>query len=85
MLLANKNAIIYGGGVIGGAVAQAFARQGARVFLAGHTPARLEAIAREIAAWFKTRDQEEFAWTLCACSTGQGTGGCRPSPNIEAQ
>jgi NAD(P)-dependent dehydrogenase (short-subunit alcohol dehydrogenase family) len=50
MLLANKNAIIYGGGVIGGAVAHAFARQGARVFLAGHTPARLEAIAREISA-----------------------------------
>lgn len=36
MLLANKNAIVYGGaGDVGGAVARAFAREGARVFLAG--------------------------------------------------
>lgn len=36
MLLANKNAIIYGGaGDLGSAVARAFAREGARVFLAG--------------------------------------------------
>src|SRR5919112_527478 len=38
MLLENKNAIIYGtGGSIGGAVAREFAREGARVFLAGRT------------------------------------------------
>ena len=38
MLLENKNAVIYGGGgSIGGAVARAFAREGARVFLAGRT------------------------------------------------
>jgi NAD(P)-dependent dehydrogenase (short-subunit alcohol dehydrogenase family) len=37
MLLQN-NAIIYGGGgAIGGAVARAFAREGAQVFLAGRT------------------------------------------------
>jgi len=36
MLLENKNAIVYGaGGAIGGAVARAFARDVARVFLAG--------------------------------------------------
>lgn len=36
MLLDSKNAVIYGaGGSIGGAVAHAFAREGARVFLAG--------------------------------------------------
>ena len=36
MLLKNKNAIIYGGGgVIGGAVARAFAREAATVFLVG--------------------------------------------------
>ena len=36
MLLENKNAIVYGGGgAIGGAVARAFAREGANVFLAG--------------------------------------------------
>jgi NAD(P)-dependent dehydrogenase (short-subunit alcohol dehydrogenase family) len=36
MLLENKIAIVYGGGgAIGGAVARAFAREGANVFLAG--------------------------------------------------
>src|SRR3954468_12211366 len=49
MLLENKVAVIYGaGGSIGGAVARAFAREGARVFLAGRTPAKLEAVAEEI-------------------------------------
>ena len=37
MLLENKNAVIYGGGSVGSAVARAFARDGARVFLAGQT------------------------------------------------
>jgi 3-oxoacyl-[acyl-carrier protein] reductase len=51
MLLANKNAVIYGGaGSIGGAVARAFAREGAKVFLAGRTAAKLERLAREISA-----------------------------------
>ncbi len=51
MLLENKNAVIYGGGgSIGGAVARAFAREGARVFLAGRTLARLDAVAEEISA-----------------------------------
>ena len=49
MLLENKVAVIYGaGGPIGGAVARAFAREGARVFLAGRTQARLDAVADEI-------------------------------------
>jgi 3-oxoacyl-[acyl-carrier protein] reductase len=49
MLLENKNAVIYGGaGSIGGAVARAFAREGARVFLAGRTLATLDAVADEI-------------------------------------
>ncbi len=48
-LLAGKAAIIYGGGGgIGGAVARTFARDGARVFLAGRTRDRLEAVAAEI-------------------------------------
>ena len=43
MLLENKNAVIYGGGgAIGGAVARAFAREGAKAHLAGHTLTRLE-------------------------------------------
>jgi 3-oxoacyl-[acyl-carrier protein] reductase len=51
MLLENKNAVIYGGGgAIGGAVARAFAREGARVFLAGRTRAKLDRVAEEIAA-----------------------------------
>jgi 3-oxoacyl-[acyl-carrier protein] reductase len=51
MLLENKNAVIYGGGgAIGGAVARAFAREGARVFLAGRTLAKLDHVARTISA-----------------------------------
>ncbi len=49
MLLANKTAIIYGaGGAIGGATAQAFAREGARVFLTGRSLARVSAMAKAI-------------------------------------
>jgi 3-oxoacyl-[acyl-carrier protein] reductase len=49
MLLEGKNAVIYGGGgSIGGAVARAFAREGATVHLAGRTLATLEAVAEEI-------------------------------------
>jgi 3-oxoacyl-[acyl-carrier protein] reductase len=48
MLLTGKSAVIYGGaGSIGGAAARAFAREGAHVFLAGRTPAKLEALAEE--------------------------------------
>jgi 3-oxoacyl-[acyl-carrier protein] reductase len=51
VLLENKNAVIYGGGgSIGGAVARAFAREGARVFLAGRTLAALDEVAEEISA-----------------------------------
>ena len=51
MLLQNRTAVIYGGGgAVGGAVARAFAREGARVFLAGRTLARLDAVAEEISA-----------------------------------
>jgi 3-oxoacyl-[acyl-carrier protein] reductase len=50
-LLEHKNAIVYGaGGGIGGSVARTFAREGARVFLAGRTRERLEAVAEDIAA-----------------------------------
>lgn len=51
MLLENKNTIIYGGGGgIGGGVARAFAREGARVFLAGRTLETLDAVAKGIEA-----------------------------------
>ncbi|MGJ7507807.1 hypothetical protein [Variovorax sp. GT1P44] len=55
MLLADRCAVVYGaGGAIGGAVARAFAREGARgregerVFLAGRTRSRLDAVASDI-------------------------------------
>jgi 3-oxoacyl-[acyl-carrier protein] reductase len=49
MLLENKVAVIYGaGGSIGGAVARSFAEEGAMVFLAGRTKAKLEEAAEEI-------------------------------------
>lgn len=49
MLLENKVAVIYGaGGSIGGAVARAFTREGARVFLAGRTREKLDKVADEI-------------------------------------
>ena len=48
-LLGGKNAIIYGGGGgIGGGVAGAFAREGARVFLVGRTWEKLDAVAKDI-------------------------------------
>ncbi|MDB5540205.1 MAG: family oxidoreductase [Devosia sp.] len=51
MLLKDKTAIVYGGsGAVGGAVAKAFAREGARVFLAARNRERLQAVADEIAA-----------------------------------
>ena len=46
MLLENKNAVVYGGsGSVGGAGARVFAREGAKVFLAGRTLATLEEVA----------------------------------------
>ena len=51
MLLRNKVAVVYGaGGGIGGAVANAFAREGAKVFLTGRRLAPVELVAKEIEA-----------------------------------
>src|SRR5216683_2396925 len=51
MLLTNKNAVIYGaGGAIGGAIARAFAREGAKVFLTGRRLASVDAVASDIFA-----------------------------------
>ena len=56
MMLEHKVAVIYGaGGAIGGAVARAFAREGARVFLAGRRLASVEAVAADILAADGTR------------------------------
>lgn len=49
MFLQNKKAVIYGaGGSIGGAVARAFAQEGAQVFLVGRTLDSLQKVAGEI-------------------------------------
>jgi NAD(P)-dependent dehydrogenase (short-subunit alcohol dehydrogenase family) len=49
VLLENKVAIIYGaGGAVGGAVASAFAREGAKVLLTGRDPGALEPLATRI-------------------------------------
>jgi NAD(P)-dependent dehydrogenase (short-subunit alcohol dehydrogenase family) len=51
MLLGEKVAVVYGaGGGIGGAVARAFAREGARVFLTGRSLPPVELVAKEIIA-----------------------------------
>ena len=50
-LLAGKTAIIHGGGgAIGGAAALVFVREGARVFLAGRSLARLREVAEQVQA-----------------------------------
>jgi len=50
MMLKGKVAIVYGGGGrVGGAVARAFAAEGATVFLAGRTLAKLQEVADQIA------------------------------------
>ena len=51
MLLQDKVAVIYGAaGAIGGAVARAFAREGATLFLTGRQLAPVEEVTKEIAA-----------------------------------
>nr|WP_263974166.1 SDR family NAD(P)-dependent oxidoreductase [Streptomyces albicerus] len=49
MMLKDKVAVIYGaGGAIGSAVAHAFAREGAEVFLTGRLQAPVEVVAKDI-------------------------------------
>src|SRR4030095_996447 len=49
MLLQDKVAVIYGaGGAVGGAVARAFGREGATLFLTGRNLAPVQAVAKEI-------------------------------------
>jgi NAD(P)-dependent dehydrogenase (short-subunit alcohol dehydrogenase family) len=49
VLLKSRNAVIYGaGGSVGAAVARAFARSGARVFLTGRSEEAISAVAKQI-------------------------------------
>ena len=51
MMLKDKVAVIYGaGGAIGGAVARAFARDGAKLYVTGHKLAPVKALAEDIVA-----------------------------------
>src|SRR5687768_4056077 len=60
MMLKDKVAVIYGaGGGIGGAVARAFASEGANVFLTGRSLAPVELVAKEIVAAGGSADAAE--------------------------
>ena len=75
MLLENRNAVIYGaGGSIGGAVAREFAREGARVFLAGRTREKLERVARDIGADGGSAEVAATAAFLASEKAGAITG-----------
>lgn len=66
MLLQDRTAIVYGGGgAVGGAVAKAYAREGARVFLAGRNTGPME----EVAAAIRTAGGQAELATLDATDT----------------
>jgi 3-oxoacyl-[acyl-carrier protein] reductase len=77
MLLEGKTALIHGGGgALGGAIARAFAAEGARVYLAGRTRARLEAVASGIDADVAVVDTlDEPAVTAHAEAVAAAAGG----------
>jgi NAD(P)-dependent dehydrogenase (short-subunit alcohol dehydrogenase family) len=60
MMLKDKVVVVYGaGGAIGGAVARAFASEGAEVFVAGRLRAPVEAVARDIVSAGGSADAAE--------------------------
>jgi NAD(P)-dependent dehydrogenase (short-subunit alcohol dehydrogenase family) len=60
MMLKDKVAVIYGaGGAIGGAVARAYASEGARLFLTGRLQAPVEAVAKDIVSAGGSADAAE--------------------------
>ena len=65
MLLENKVAIVYGGGgIIGRAVARAFASEGARVFIAGRPRKALRWLPQRSRAWAPSRHRADRAAPL---------------------
>jgi NAD(P)-dependent dehydrogenase (short-subunit alcohol dehydrogenase family) len=78
MLLESMNAIIYGGGgAIGSAVARAFSREGARVYLAGRTPETLEKVAEVIRGDVGSRAAHDRTGVQASswCSAAKATRG----------
>jgi 3-oxoacyl-[acyl-carrier protein] reductase len=75
-MLEGKVALIHGGGAIGGAVARAFASEGARVFIAGRDLRKLETVARDTGAQVAQVDAldesavERHADAVCAAAGG---------------
>jgi NAD(P)-dependent dehydrogenase (short-subunit alcohol dehydrogenase family) len=60
MMLKDKVVVMYGaGGAIGGAVARAFASEGAKVFLTGRRRATVEAVAKDIVSAGGSAEAEE--------------------------
>jgi NAD(P)-dependent dehydrogenase (short-subunit alcohol dehydrogenase family) len=60
MMLEDKVAVIYGaGGAIGGAVARAFAGEGAKLFLTGRRLAPVEAVAKDIVSAGRSAEAAE--------------------------
>jgi 3-oxoacyl-[acyl-carrier protein] reductase len=91
MLLDDKVAVVYGaGGSIGGAAARAFAREGARVHLAGRTLKTLEAVADDIRAAGGTAETaqvdalDERAVDAFVDSVAERSGGIDVSFNVIA-
>jgi NAD(P)-dependent dehydrogenase (short-subunit alcohol dehydrogenase family) len=65
MILKNKVAVIYGaGGGIGSAIARAFAREGAKVFLTGLHGAAVEAVAKEIVSDGGSVPNKKVVWLV---------------------
>src|SRR3954469_16093903 len=61
MILKDKIAIVHGaGGDIGGAVARAFAREGAKVYLSGRTQRSVELVASDIVKGGGVADAQEL-------------------------
>ena len=86
MLLDSRTAIIYGaGGPIGGAVARAFAREGARLHLTGRTLAKLDALAGELGGTVETAELDaldEAAVDAHADAVAAAAGGIDISLNV---
>jgi NAD(P)-dependent dehydrogenase (short-subunit alcohol dehydrogenase family) len=60
MMLKDKVVVVYGaGGAIGGAVARAFASDGAKVFVTGRLRAPVDAVARDIVSAGGSADAAE--------------------------